>query len=108
MSSFMFRKLYLSTHWQQRKLLRNACLKACLESGHPNTNVALPDGWTLKKVFIEKPLVVSPFGTGNDCFYNILGDNLGQGYHQYIFANEFYPKWSETYFKIIKNDYILK
>ena len=61
------------------------------ENGKPDTKVILPLGWTLKKMILKEPLIISPFGGGNDCFYNILGDNLGQGYHQYIFTNKFYP-----------------
>lgn len=62
------------------------------ESGEPNLDVILPKGWTLKKVSLEEPLVILPFGKGEDCYYNIVGDHLGQGYHQYIYANEYYPE----------------
>lgn len=61
------------------------------ETGKPDTTANLPIGWTLKKVKLKEPLIISPFGGGNECYYNIVGDNLGQGYHQYIFANKFYP-----------------
>ena len=61
------------------------------ETGKPDTTVILPSGWTLKKVILKEPLIISPFGGGNECYYNIIGDNLGQGYHQYIFADKFYP-----------------
>jgi hypothetical protein len=61
------------------------------ESGKPDTTVALPNGWTLKKVIMNEPLIISPFGGGNECYYNIIGDHLGQGYHQYIFADSVYP-----------------
>jgi hypothetical protein len=44
-----------------------------------------------KKVILKEPLIISPFGGGNECYYNIVGDNLGQGYHQYIFSDKFYP-----------------
>jgi hypothetical protein len=50
----------------------------------PTTDVALPAGWTLKKVEITEPLVITPSEAG---YYNIVGDCLGQGYHQYIFAD---------------------
>ena len=46
------------------------------ETGKPETNVVLPSGWTLKNVNISTPLIVSPFGGENDCYFNILGDNL--------------------------------
>ena len=42
-------------------------------------------------MILKEPLIISPFGGGNECYYNIVGDNLGQGYHQYIFADKFYP-----------------
>ena len=61
------------------------------ETGEPSLDVVLPEGWTLKKVVLQEPLIVSPFGGGNDCYFNIVGDHLGQGYHQYIFADKTYP-----------------
>ena len=61
------------------------------ETSKPDTTVILPVGWTLKKVMLKEPLIISPFGGGNECYYNIIGDNLGQGYHQYIFADSIYP-----------------
>lgn len=61
------------------------------ETGKPVTNVSLPSGWELKKIDLKEPLIISPFGGGNECFYNIIGDNLGQGYHQYIFADSVHP-----------------
>lgn len=60
------------------------------EKGKPDTTVVLPTGWSLHKVILKEPLIISPFGSGNNCYYNIVGDNLGQGYHQYIFADKFY------------------
>lgn len=61
------------------------------ETGEPSLDAVLPEGWTLKKVDLKEPLIISPFGGGNDCYFNIIGDNLGQGYHQYIFADSVYP-----------------
>ncbi len=61
------------------------------ETGKPDTTVVLPGGWTLHKVKLNEPLVISPFGGGDDCYFNIVGDHLGQGYHQYIFADDYYP-----------------
>jgi hypothetical protein len=61
------------------------------ETGKADTTAALPNGWSLKKVMLKEPLIISPFGGGNECYYNIVGDNLGQGYHQYIFADAVYP-----------------
>jgi hypothetical protein len=62
------------------------------ETGKPDTTASLPDGWALQKVFLNVPLVISPFGGSNECFYNIIGDCLGQGYHQYIFSDTVYPR----------------
>jgi hypothetical protein len=62
------------------------------ESGEPNLDVILPKGWIFKKVSLQEPLVILPFGSGEECYFNILGDHLGQGYHQYIYANEYYPE----------------
>jgi len=62
------------------------------ESGKPDTKAVLPKGWSLKKVILKDPLILSPFGGGNECFFNIVGDHLGQGYHQYVFNNKWYPK----------------
>ena len=61
------------------------------ETSKPDTTANLPRGWTLKKVILKDPLIISPFGGGNECYYNIIGDNLGQGYHQYVFADTIYP-----------------
>ena len=61
------------------------------ESKKPSLDAQHPKGWTLKKIAVEEPLVVVPFGGEGDCYFNILGDNLGQGYHQYIFAGDTYP-----------------
>ena len=65
------------------------------ETGKPDTTVNLPIGWSLKKVILKEPLIISPFGGGNECYYNIVGDHLGQGYHQYIFADKFYPSYEK-------------
>ena len=61
------------------------------DTGTPNLNAAIPEGWTLTKVALDEPLVVNPFGGGDNCYHNVLRDNLGQGYHQYVFAEESYP-----------------
>ena len=61
------------------------------ETEKPDTSVSLPLGWTIKQVILKEPLIISPFGGGNECYYNIVGDHLGQGYHQYIFADSVYP-----------------
>ena len=61
------------------------------ETGTPDLDASLPTGWSIKKVTLEKPLLIAPFGSKGDCYFNILGDHLGQGYHQYLFAKEVYP-----------------
>lgn len=61
-------------------------------TGTPDlTGPTLPDGWTLTARDISEPLVLLPFGGGDDCYYNIVRDNLVQSYHQYGFAGEVYP-----------------
>jgi hypothetical protein len=62
------------------------------ETVEPNLNVILPKGWSLNKVDLQEPLVILPFGKGEDCYFNIVGDHLGQGYHQYRYANAYYPE----------------
>ena len=62
------------------------------ETGIPDVHVTLPDGWTIQKVPLEEPLVIRPFGSLGECYYNVVGDHLGQGYHQYIYAGKYYPK----------------
>jgi hypothetical protein len=57
----------------------------------PDLNPTLPDGWTLSVVTLDDPLEVLPFGGSDECYYNVLRDNLGQGYHQYFFVDEQYP-----------------
>ena len=61
------------------------------ETAEPNLDVILPKGWILRKVKLQEPLIISPFGKGEDCYFNIVGDHLGQGYHQYKYANAYYP-----------------
>lgn len=51
----------------------------------PSLDVVLPEGWSLQRVELDKPLVITPTIGG---YYNLLMDNLGQGYHQYIYADE--------------------
>ena len=58
------------------------------ETGSPQLNVQLPEGWSLRKIISDEPLIISPSKSG---YYNVLGDHLGQGYHQYIFADSLYP-----------------
>ncbi len=61
------------------------------ETGTPNLNVVLPPGFSIQKVILEEPLVIIPFGGEEDCYLNIIGDHLGQGYHQYQYSTDFYP-----------------
>ncbi len=61
-------------------------------NGIPDLNPDLPDGWTLTERTITEPLVLLPFGGGDDCYYNIVRDNLVQSYHQFAYASERYPE----------------
>ena len=61
------------------------------ETGTPNLDVVLPIGYSIQKIILEEPLVIIPFGEKEDCYLNIVGDHLGQGYHQYQYASDFYP-----------------
>lgn len=61
------------------------------ETGMPDMNVALPVGWSIKNVTLAQPLIVQPVSGGDNCYFNVLGDALGQGYHQYIWADSYYP-----------------
>jgi len=58
------------------------------EAKEPSLDADLPEGWTLERVALDSPLVITPSAGG---FYNIVGDCLGQGYHQYIFSSDYYP-----------------
>lgn len=69
----------------------NAYVLHASEAPEPSLAVALPAGWHLEKVALDTPLVVPPFGAGEACYHNILGDALGQGYHQYQFAGPVFP-----------------
>lgn len=60
------------------------------ESASPSTDVTLPSGWTIQRVTLSSPLYITPFGGGDECYFNIVGDHLGQGYHQYIYADSYY------------------
>lgn len=62
------------------------------ESGTPNLDAVLPEGFTLKKIKIDEPLIITPFGEQEDCYLNIIGDHLGQGYHQYKYSSEYFPQ----------------
>lgn len=60
-------------------------------TGTPDLSATLPAGWTLTERSIEEPLVLLPFGGGDDCYYNVVRDNLVQSYHQYQYADDTYP-----------------
>ena len=61
------------------------------ENGVQTTNVSLPQDWTLELVSLNEPLIITPFGNEGDCYFNILVDHLGQGYHQYMYADDVFP-----------------
>jgi hypothetical protein len=61
-------------------------------TGKPDvTGPTLPTGWTLTERTITEPLVLLPFGGGDQCYYNVVRDNLVQSYHQYVYADDHYP-----------------
>lgn len=51
----------------------------------------LPEGFTLTERTITDPLVVLPFGGGDNCYFNVVRDNLVQSYHQIAYAGDRYP-----------------
>ena len=55
------------------------------ETGQPTKEVVLPSGWTVAKIDLDKSLTLSPFRLDGECYYNVVGDYLGKGYHQYIY-----------------------
>ena len=59
--------------------------------GTPDLSVALPAGWWFEERSLAGPLVLHPFGTGDECFYNIIRDAKEQAYHQYEYAGASYP-----------------
>jgi len=61
------------------------------ETGEANLDVVLPEGFKLEIVKLDEMLVIAPFGDKEDCYFNIVGDHLGQGYHQYKYAGDYYP-----------------
>lgn len=69
----------------------NAYAMHATESGPPNLDAQLPEGFTLQHLALDTPLVIAPFGQSGDCYFNIVGDHLGQGYHQYRYAADRYP-----------------
>lgn len=60
-------------------------------NGTVKPDVQLPSGWTLKKETLATPLVLHPFGGGDECFYNIIRDHELQSYHQFKYAKPQYP-----------------
>jgi hypothetical protein len=69
----------------------NAYAMHATENGPPNLNAHLPEGFTLQHLTLDTPLVITPFGESGDCYFNIVGDHLGQGYHQYQYGADRYP-----------------
>jgi len=55
------------------------------------TEPQLPAGWSLAERTIDEPLVLLPFGGGDECHFNIARDNLVQSYHQYVYVDPEYP-----------------
>ena len=61
-------------------------------TGTPDLTATLPEGWTLTERTIDESLVLLPFGGGEDCYYNVVRDNLVQSYHQYAYSGDTYPE----------------
>ena len=59
--------------------------------GQPTLDVSLPAGWSLKREVLASPLVLHPFGGGDECFYNVIRDHKLQSYHQLAYAGSQYP-----------------
>ncbi len=70
----------------------NYYIMHAIEEGSQTTDVDLPEGYSISTRVLDEPLFISPFGGGDDCFYNIVTDHLGQGYHQYIYSSPFFPE----------------
>jgi hypothetical protein len=76
-------RLYLSTDRQQGKFL-------CL--ARRRIGPASHYGNLARRLVAQKSDATSAVGGGCHCYFNILGDHLRQGYHQYIFADKIYPE----------------
>lgn len=83
--------IYTDEIYQLADPAGNLYVMHATDTGTPDLSPALPAGWTLSLVTLDKPLEVFPFGGGDACFHNVLRDNLGQGYHQIVFADDHYP-----------------
>ncbi|MEM7659902.1 MAG: hypothetical protein AAF399_27560 [Bacteroidota bacterium] len=70
----------------------NEYIMHATETGTPTTEVDLPDGWSIRTRVLDEPFILGPFGGGADCFFNIVKDHLGQGYHQYAFSGSVFPE----------------
>ena len=88
------KSLFQASGYQMSDDKGNRYAMHATETGTPNLNVVLPEGFTVQKVALKEPLVIMPFGEKEDCYFNIVGDHLGAGYHQYQYANDFYPSKS--------------
>jgi hypothetical protein len=79
---------FTGTLWQLSDGKGNLYVMHATENGRPTTEVALPEGWTVRRLDVADPLLIRPLKGG---YYNIVGDCLGQGYHQYAYAGATYP-----------------
>jgi hypothetical protein len=59
--------------------------------GVPDVGVSLPPGYSVELEQLTEPLVIHPFGGGNNCYYNIIRDEKAQSYHQIVFDGAVYP-----------------
>jgi len=70
----------------------NTYIMHATETGTPTTEVELPEGWSISTRVLLEPFVLAPFGGGDDCYFNIVRDHLGQGYHQYEYSGATFPE----------------
>ncbi|MDX1905626.1 MAG: hypothetical protein SF053_01230 [Bacteroidia bacterium] len=84
--------MFTDSIWQLADTLGNYYAMHATETGAPDPSVVLPPGFSLRRVALEDTLVIGPFGGGDACYFNIVGDHLGQGYHQYRFAGSYFPE----------------
>ncbi len=79
---------FTGTIWQLSDGKGNLYVMHATENGTPTSDVALPNGWKVQRLELAAPLRILPMKGG---YFNIVGDNLGQGYHQYAYAGTTFP-----------------
>jgi len=69
----------------------NVYIMHATETGNPTAEVELPEGWSISTRVLSEAFILAPFGGGDDCYFNIVRDHLGQGYHQYKYSSLKFP-----------------